>query len=77
MISGFMSLEAGQVVWCTDYQYLANAGKHQHGDRIIYHRFVENRNQLLTDTFGDGNKTVPEKESTDYYMPSLFGPEDF
>lgn len=23
------------------------------------------------------NKTVPEKESTDYYMPSLFGPEDF
>ena len=23
------------------------------------------------------NKTVPEKESTDYYMSSLFGPEDF
>lgn len=23
------------------------------------------------------NKTVPEKESTDYYMPSLFGPEYF
>ena len=23
------------------------------------------------------NKAVPEEESTDYYMPSLFGPEDF
>ena len=22
-------------------------------------------------------RTVPEKESTDYYMPSLFGLEDF
>ena len=28
--------------------------QHEHGDRIIHHRLIEDRQQLLADAFGDG-----------------------
>ena len=44
------------------------------------HTISKNVGLLLTDKTPINelfNKTIPEKESTDYYMPSLFGLEDF
>ena len=48
------SLEHGQVVRGGDNQYLADAGKHQHRDGVVNHRFVIDGNQLLGDSLGDG-----------------------
>ena len=44
------------------------------------HTISKNVGLLLTDKTPINelfNKTIPEKESTDYYMPGLFGLEDF
>ena len=40
-------LEIRQVSRCRDNQNIANSGQHQRGKRIINHRFVVNRQQLL------------------------------
>ena len=39
-----------EVVWRGDDQYLANPCQHQHGNRIIDHRLVIDRHQLLADS---------------------------
>src|SRR3546814_13541229 len=36
-----------------DDQHLADACQHQHAERVIYHRFVVDRQQLLADRLGD------------------------
>ena len=63
---------------CT-YLLLALTKKKMHMNQSL-HTISKNVGLFLTDKTPINelfNKTVPEKESTDYYMPSLFGPEDF
>lgn len=58
---------------------LALTKKKMHMNQSL-HTISKNVGLFLTDKTPINeliNKTVPEKESTDYYMPSLFGPEDF
>ena len=47
------TLESRQVERCGDYKDVADAGKHQHTDGIIYHRLVVDGHELLADAFGD------------------------
>ena len=61
------------------YLLLALTKKKMHMNQSL-HTISKNVGLFLTDKTPINelfNKTVPEKESTDYYMPSLFGPEDF
>ncbi|MNE51873.1 hypothetical protein D3C80_1465210 [compost metagenome] len=44
----------GQVLRCRDQQDFADIGEHQHRNRVVDHRFVVNRQQLLGDPKGDG-----------------------
>lgn len=63
---------------CT-YLLLALTKKKMHMNQSL-HTISKNVGLFLTDKTPINelfNKTVPEKESTDYYMPSLFGSEDF
>ena len=63
---------------CT-YLLLALTKKKMHMNQSL-HTISKNVGLFLTDKTPINelfNKTVPEKESTDYYMPSLFRPEDF
>lgn len=63
---------------CT-YILLALTKKKMHMNQSL-HTISKNVGLFLTDKTPIDellNKTVPEKESTDYYMPSLFGQEDF
>ena len=46
--------EAGKIGRSGDDQYVADSGEHEHGNRIVDHRFVVDRKQLLADSFGDG-----------------------
>ena len=48
-----------QVTRRTDDQDIANAGEHQHGERIVNHRLVVDRQQLLADGPSQGVKTRP------------------
>ena len=68
-------------IWIAVYTYLllALTKKKMHMNQSL-HTISKNVGLFLTDKTPINelfNKTVPEKESTDYYMPSLFGPEDF
>ena len=45
------SAESRQVVRCRYDEYVADARLHERRDRIINHRLVENRKQLLADSF--------------------------
>ena len=45
--------EGGQILRSGNNQYLADSGLHQHRNRIIYHRLVIDREQLLADPFCD------------------------
>ena len=47
------SLEAWQVKWCGDDEDFPYTSKHEHTDRVINHRLVIYRHQLLADTFCD------------------------
>ena len=47
-------LETGEVLRGADDQDVADPREHQHADRIIDHRLVEDREQLLADAFRDG-----------------------
>lgn len=63
---------------CT-YILLALPQKKMHMNQSLY-TISKNVGVFLTDktTINElFKRTVPEKESTDYYMPSLFGLEDF
>ncbi|MPM64768.1 hypothetical protein SDC9_111657 [bioreactor metagenome] len=40
-------LKTGQVFWRADHQNIADACQHKHGKRVIDHRFIVNRQQLL------------------------------
>ena len=46
-------LESRQVEWCGNDEDVPDPGKHKHADRVINHRFVINRHQLLADALGD------------------------
>ena len=46
--------EARQVVRRGDDQDLPDPRHHQHGDRVVDHRFIVDGNQLLGDALGDG-----------------------
>ena len=48
--------EAREVLRRGDNEDFADAGKHQNRNGVIHHRFVENRNKLLADAFGNGVK---------------------
>lgn len=63
---------------CT-YLLLALTKKKMHMNQSL-HTISKNVGLFLTDKTPINelfNKTVPKKEPTDYYMPCLFGPEDF
>ena len=45
--------ESWQVVWCRDNQNVADACQHQGRDGIVYHRLVEDGNQLFRYSLGD------------------------
>ena len=51
------SLESWEVEWGRDNQYVTDTSQHQHADRVVHHRFVIYRHQLLTDSFGDRVET--------------------
>ena len=67
------TLEPGQVARCGDNQYLPDSGKHKHGDRVIYHRLVENREKLLADTLGYGIQPRPAStgENDSFHFSSV------
>ena len=48
------TVETRQVEWGGDNQNILDASQHEYGDWVVYHRFVEDRNQLLADTFRNG-----------------------
>ena len=41
------ALEARKVIRSGDYENISDTGKHKHRDRIVDHRLVINRHQLL------------------------------
>ena len=49
--------ERGQVCWGGDDQDVADSRQHQHRDRVIDHRLVKDRYELLADTLGDRIQT--------------------
>ena len=49
--------EARQVLGRRDDQDVPDPGQHQHADRVVDHRFVVNRQQLLADPLRDGVET--------------------
>jgi hypothetical protein len=46
-------LEQGLLVRRVDHQHLADAGEHQHAQRVVDHRLVVHRQQLLADALRD------------------------
>ena len=42
-----------------DDQHLADAGEHQHGERVVHERLVVDGQQLLADRLGDGVQPGP------------------
>lgn len=48
------ALILGQVFRRGDDQDITDAGQHQRGDRVVNHRFVVDRQQLLGHAAGDG-----------------------
>ncbi len=51
------SSEGGQVDGRRDNQYVPDTGEHECRNRVIDHRFVENRQHLFADPLGDGVET--------------------
>ena len=46
-------LESRQILRGGDHQNIPDSGQHQHGNRVVNHRFVVDRQQLLADPFGN------------------------
>src|ERR1019366_525390 len=65
-------LELGEVARSGDDQDLADAGKHQRRKRVVDHRLVVNRHELLADSAGDRVKSCPGAPGED---DSLHGSE--
>src|SRR5262245_24923160 len=60
-----------------DDQDLANPGQHQRGERIVYHRLIVNRQQLLAEL--EGNRPKPTAraacEDDPLHVATAAGPE--
>ncbi|MNW09717.1 hypothetical protein D3C71_2067810 [compost metagenome] len=54
-----------------DDENLANAGQHQHRDRIVDHRLVVDRQQLLGYTQGNGVQASAGTTGEDYPFHAL------
>src|SRR6266480_6131335 len=50
-------LEPRSVLWRGDKEDVADAGEHQSRERVVHHRLVVHRQQLLRDSLGNGVKT--------------------
>ena len=46
-------LKSGCILGCRDQQDVAYAGQHEGAERVVDHRFVVDRHQLLGDALGD------------------------
>src|SRR6266511_3112508 len=62
------TFETSGIFGRSDDQYFADSSKHQHRQRIVDHRFVVDRQQLLRHRMGEGMEARARPSGEDYSL---------